>query len=196
MRPMSVNDIRAVVTVDRQVFSMPWPNFIFMHEINHNPAAFMGLIEGQRPPQEKKIGSPISWLQRVTQLERPLVAYGGIWLDGDEGHISTLATAPHYRRQGFGELMLLGLLWRAIKAKMQCATLEVRVTNLAAQTLYRKYQFEVVDTHYEYYRDNDEDAYIMKVRLLDEAYQDFLRERWALMRQKFDFEDKYSGFVE
>ena len=155
----------------------------------------MGLIEGQRPPQEKKT-APLSWLQRVSQLERPLVAYGGVWLDGEEGHISTLATAPDYQRQGFGELMLVGLLWRAIKANMQRATLEVRASNLPAQTLYHKYQFEIVDTHYEYYRDNDEDAYIMKVPHLDKPYQAFLRTKWALMCEKFDFEDRYAGFAE
>ncbi len=193
MRPMSVNDIRAVTKIDRQIFSMPWPAFIFMHEINHNRAAYMGLIEGKRSEQEQKT-PPMSWLQRVSQLERPLIAYGGVWMDGKEGHISTLATVPDYQRQGFGELMLVGLLWRAIKMKMDRAALEVRVSNTGAQALYRRYQFEIVSTHYEYYRDNDEDAYIMKVPRLDAPYKEFLQERWTVMREKFNFKDRYTGY--
>lgn len=191
MRPMSVNDIRAIAKIDRQVFSMPWPSFIFMHEINHNRAAYMGLIEGKRPAQDQK---PTSWLQRVTQLERPVITYGGVWMDGKEGHISTLATVPDYQRQGFGELMLVGLLWRAIKMKMERAALEVRVSNTGAQALYRKYQFEIMATHYEYYRDNDEDAYIMRVPRLDQPYQEFLRARWSALCDKFDFKDRYTGY--
>lgn len=194
MRPMVVNDVRNVRNVDREVFSMPWPGFIFAHEIDHNKLAFMGLIEGQRAELDKSKLAPLSWLQKINYLERPLVAYGGVWLDGGEGHISTLATVPQFQRQGFGELMLLGLLWRAVVAKMERATLEVRQSNVGAQSLYRKYGFEVVETQYAYYRDNDEDAYIMKVRKLDADYQAFLRERWAVMYTKFDFADRYSGY--
>ena len=33
----------------------------------------------------------------------PIVAYGGYWLMGDEVHIVTVATHPHFRRQGLSE---------------------------------------------------------------------------------------------
>jgi ribosomal-protein-alanine N-acetyltransferase len=40
-------------------------------------------------------------------------------------------------------------------------TLEVRVSNETAQTLYRKYGFETQGRRVRYYSDNNEDAYIM-----------------------------------
>jgi ribosomal-protein-alanine N-acetyltransferase len=43
------------------------------------------------------------------------------------------------------------------------ASLEVRVSNDAAIRLYRKYGFQVAGRRVRYYRDNDEDAYIMTV---------------------------------
>jgi len=54
------------------------------------------------------------------------------------------------------------------------ATLEVRASNTAAQTLYRRFQFEVVGSRPRYYRDNNEDALIMTVNGLGETYLNWL----------------------
>jgi ribosomal-protein-alanine N-acetyltransferase len=51
------------------------------------------------------------------------------------------------------------------------ATLEVRVSNKVAQVLYAKYGFRVVGRRKRYYTDNQEDALLMTVEPLDEAYQ-------------------------
>jgi len=102
-----------------------------------------------------------------------------------EAHISTLAVAPAWRRRGLGEFLLWSMLKRAASMSAFEATLEVRVSNHAAQNLYRKYGFVVVGRRRRYYQDNNEDAWIMTVGDFDsDAYQDRLKQLGqALQRQ-------------
>jgi ribosomal-protein-alanine N-acetyltransferase len=64
-------------------------------------------------------------------------------------------------------------------------TLEVRVSNLAAQALYRKYGFSVRGSRRRYYSDNNEDALIMWSDPLDDPQvrADIARHRAALRRR-------------
>ena len=71
--------------------------------------------------------------------------------------------------EGLGELLLLCMVDEAIARGANWLTLEVRVSNHSAQTLYRKYGFSVQGTRQRYYSDNNEDALIMWSRPLGEA---------------------------
>jgi ribosomal-protein-alanine N-acetyltransferase len=79
----------------------------------------------------------------------------------DEGHVTTIGVHPDHRGKGAGELLFLGLVDIAAEMKAARVTLEVRVSNLPAQALYRKYGLEVAGVRKRYYSDNGEDAYIM-----------------------------------
>jgi ribosomal-protein-alanine N-acetyltransferase len=68
-------------------------------------------------------------------------------------------------------LLLLALLYKSIALDAVLATLEVRVSNEVARALYAKYGFEVVGRRKRYYADNQEDALIMTVAALDDAYR-------------------------
>ena len=63
------------------------------------------------------------------------------------------------------------------------ATLEVRLSNLAARRLYEKYGFRPVGLRPRYYSDDHEDALIMTTLPLDEAQ---MRERVALRRAELE----------
>jgi ribosomal-protein-alanine N-acetyltransferase len=197
IRPMQLSDIRQVMLIERRSFTMPWPSFVYVHEINHNQDAYMGVIEVLQDAdgEQKRLGLSRLWTREV-QLRAPLAAYGGIWMDGDEGHISTIASAPDHRGKGFGELMLIALIGRAISMHRRRVVLEVRTSNTVAQKLYDKYHFKVHKTRYEYYPDNQEDAYLMVLEGIDQAYQEMLVERVADLRTTVEFSDSYSGFID
>jgi ribosomal-protein-alanine N-acetyltransferase len=201
IRPMQISDIRQVSTIERKAFTMPWPSYIYVHEINHNKLASMGVIEAATPldPDDEANSEALlrlGWLgRRRAKPILPLAAYGGVWEDGSSGHISTLASAPRYRGQGFGELMLLALMGQAIVRGMKRFVLEVRVGNVKAQNLYQKYHFSVYETHYAYYHDNDEDAYVMVTPDIDDDYQDMLRQHIAALYERISFEDRFSGWT-
>ncbi len=137
---MTLEDIPAVLDIDRVSFPNPWPERSYRYELKENPAAQLF----------------------VTTLEDGnVVAYLGYWLIGDEVHISTFAVKPEFRMQGVGEDLLRHSLASAVERGARIATLEVRKSNEAAITLYEKLGFEVVGNRKGYYRDNNEDAILM-----------------------------------
>jgi len=133
------SDIRDVLRIEQQSFSTTWPSNAFFQELHDNKLAhyFVG-----------RAGSRV-------------VAYGGIWVILEDSHITTIAVAPEHRGKRFGEQMLLHLLDQAIDRGASWMTLEVRESNAAAQSLYRKYGFTTVSTRKGYYSDNNENALVM-----------------------------------
>ena len=80
-----------------------------------------------------------------------------------EGHtiIVTIAVDPDYQRRGIGERMMREVETRSAVPRLQ---LMVRVSNLPALKLYRKLNYDIVDTWRRYYEDG-EDAYVMEKSL-------------------------------
>ena len=86
----------------------------------------------------------------------------------DEAHVTTFAVDPDFRRRSIGERLLLAMLDVAIANGAREATLEVRLSNMAARKLYEKYGFRPVGLRPRYYSDDNEDALIMTTEPLGE----------------------------
>jgi ribosomal-protein-alanine N-acetyltransferase len=158
---MTVADLPSVQLIERASFTTPWPPQAYRQELEANRLAayLVGLIGDE------------------------IVAYGGIWLMVDEAHVTTFAVHPRYRRRRIGERLLLSLLDLSIGRHAREATLEVRLSNLAARRLYEKYGFRPVGIRPRYYSDNQEDALIMTTETLDGTA---MRERIARLREALD----------
>jgi [ribosomal protein S18]-alanine N-acetyltransferase len=161
VEPMRWDDVPQVMAIERKSFTLPWSDYTYRHEILENRNAYYFVarrVDGW-------ISKPTSWWGRLFKREvtAPVVGYGGFWIVVDEAHISTIASDEKWRGHGIGELMLLAMIERSIELGAHEVTLEVRVSNTVAQSLYRKYGFEVVGRRPAYYRDNDEDADLMTV---------------------------------
>ena len=179
IQPMHVQDIHEVMEIERVCFSLPWSARAYRYEIEENP---LSSYFSARPAQAPK---PSLWDRLLGTLpigeSRPIIGYGGFWMMVDEAHISTIAVAPAYRRQGLGELLLLRMVDEAENFGAACVSLEVRVSNVAAQRLYEKYGFTTQGRRVRYYSNNNEDALIMTTPpLTSSEYQeslDLLRQR-------------------
>lgn len=169
VRPMQPIHLPEVMAIEHTAFALPWPESAYRHEITRNELAhyYVLCFEGEvsyRPDLEAS-----GWWQRLTRTLRSpaamsgevVLGYGGFWMMVDEAHISTLAVRQDVRGRGMGELLLSALLEEARRLGATAATLEVRVSNIVAQSLYRKYGFEEVGRRKAYYQDNGEDALIM-----------------------------------
>ena len=88
-----------------------------------------------------------------------------------------------WRRQRIGERLLLAFLDLAVERQAHEATLEVRLSNLAARRLYEKYGFRPVGLRPRYYSDDNEDALIMTTEPLAEPR---MRERLTRLRAELD----------
>ena len=90
-----------------------------------------------------------------------VISYCGFWNILGEGHITTFAVRDEFRGQKIAEQMMLFIIEKAVELGIKWFTLEVRVTNIPAINLYKKYGFETNGVREKYYQDNDEDALIM-----------------------------------
>ena len=174
--PMELADVPQVAEIDRLSFPMPWSATSYRYELTQNKAAHF--IVALAPGLESKRGLLARLFQQPAA--RLIVGYAGYWLVVDEAHIGTIATHPHWRGQGVGELLLVSVLHDAMAHGAIEAKLEVRVGNRVAQNLYRQYGFEEVGRRKHYYRDNGEDALLMTARLEGAVRERLLEKHRAL----------------
>ncbi len=90
-----------------------------------------------------------------------VIGYGGIWLILDEGHITNIAVHPEYRGVGAGDMIVEALIELCKLEGIASMTLEVRKSNIVAQSLYKKHGFIEEGIRRNYYADTHEDAVIM-----------------------------------
>jgi [ribosomal protein S18]-alanine N-acetyltransferase len=173
IEPMQVEDLPEVMQIELMSFPLPWPEEAYRHEVECNPLAAYFVARRVSPDG----AGPTDGTDAPTVL-----GYGGMWLQYDEGHISTLAVHPRWRGRQIGERLLVRLIAFAIDQGMDTVTLEVRVSNLVAQQLYGKYGFIRTGHRRAYYSDSAEDALIMTTPLLSDARwrAQFERHRLAL----------------
>jgi ribosomal-protein-alanine N-acetyltransferase len=133
-------------------------------------------------PADSTVDDPLSGMKRaVAQLLRPfgiaergdsrdsgILGFAGMWLMFDEAHVTTIGVRRSMRGRGLGELMLVHLVEAAREMGARRLTLEVRVSNQVAQSLYRKYSFKEEGIRKRYYSDDGEDALIMWSDRLDD----------------------------
>ncbi|RJO62213.1 MAG: ribosomal-protein-alanine N-acetyltransferase [Dehalococcoidia bacterium] len=102
-----------------------------------------------------------------------VVGFIGLWYMASEMHVINLAVHPDYRHKGIGEILLIHAIELSVELKAILITLEVRVSNLAAQELYSKYGFSERGVRRAYYLDNREDAVIMTLdEMASSSYQE------------------------
>lgn len=145
IRKMTLDDVPAVVEMDKLCFTLPWPERSFRFELTDNDASRC-------------------WIAEVDGHIAGMVV---AWLFVDEAHIATIATHPDFRRQGIARKLLSHTLLYAMKEGARSSFLEVRESNSAAQDMYRKFGYIEVGRRKRYYKDNDEDAILMNLETLD-----------------------------
>jgi tRNA threonylcarbamoyl adenosine modification protein YeaZ/ribosomal-protein-alanine acetyltransferase len=139
IRPLLEADVPAVVAIERSVFPDPWTPDFFRSELA------LPMVHA-----------------RVAELEGRVAGYLVAWLGPGEGHLGNLAVVPEARRRGVARRLLEDLLEHAGALAVHSIALEVRVSNFAAQALYRGYGFRLAGLRRGYYRESGEDALIMQ----------------------------------
>jgi [ribosomal protein S18]-alanine N-acetyltransferase len=187
---MTQADVPDVSRMERRCFANPWPasayrrelqnraqnHYVVLRELRASSLAGTGVEIGpsgadpadsevrRRGPVPRRSLLPIGRGRQPGANGREsssIIGFAGMWLAFDEAHITTIGVDPDQRGRGLGELLLICMFDEAIERGANWLTLEVRVTNAAAQALYRKYGFTAHGTRKRYYSDNNEDALIM-----------------------------------
>ena len=143
IRRMTEGDLDRVASLERDLFSMPWSRTSFLFEVS-----------------DSRTSCPIA----VTD-DGVLVAYAVGWFVADELHIGNVAVARSKQGTGIGRTLVEYLLKEAAERAVAYATLEVRVSNVRAISLYRRYGFKGIAVRRRYYADNGEDALVMMAEI-------------------------------
>jgi ribosomal-protein-alanine N-acetyltransferase len=187
---MRLEDVPQVQVVETQSFSSPWSAQAYAQDIRSNKLAYYVVLRQVAASNDVTapalptlpVAQPVPglrdlWRRLTSQREPqpvvprpPVLGFAGIWLMVDEAHLVTIAVAPGQRGKGLGELLLVSMLDLATVLRATTMTLEVRVSNHVAQSLYRKYGFKNEGVRRRYYSDNGEDALVMTTDTLTSAY--------------------------
>lgn len=132
--------LRRILEIEEQVYPRPWTHRTFVSEITK-------MKDGNR-------------YYLVAYVGDDLVGYGGMMFVGDDAHITNIAVDPKWQGRGVATEMMLDLSLLAIDRGCAAMTLEVRNSNVAAQTLYRQFGFAPAGVRKRYY-ENTEDAIVM-----------------------------------
>lgn len=132
-------DAKAMAELEILCFSSPWSQEALHKDLAENPLSryYVGEAEGR------------------------VVAYAGLWVVLDQGHIMNVAVHPDRRRQGVAGRLLEELIERTRLEGLASYTLEVRRSNQAALALYRSFGFVPAGIRKNYYELPTEDALIL-----------------------------------
>ena len=111
---MTLEDVEAVHAIEVACFKTPWSKESFYREVTDNACA----------------------RYVVVREDGVAIAYAGVWFVLDEGHITNIAVRPDRQGMGYGEQVTRAMIQLAADSGMSWMTLEVRRSNVAAQSLY------------------------------------------------------------
>lgn len=143
VRRMCMRDLGEVEAIERECFSSPWTRQGFADALSCAENIFL-------LAQERR--------------SKRIAGYCGLYKAADEGEITNVAVTADCRRQGIASALLSAMQREATLSGIAQIFLEVRVSNAAAIALYEKYSFAICARRRGFYRDPDEDAYVMSCR--------------------------------
>lgn len=189
VRPMRREDISQVTEIDREAFPTLWPPANYQRELSSPLAHYIVACDEEKKPEEpeveavpeKRRSGLVSRMRQLFSYDRLLgneplpvtreyiAGFAGFWIMADEAHITNIAVRKIHYRMGIGELLLIALIDLATKLNARIITLEVRASNIAAQSLYSKYGFTQVGLRRGYYTDDGEDGILMSTEDITSA---------------------------
>jgi ribosomal-protein-alanine N-acetyltransferase len=138
IRPLGLSDLNAIDGIEQRAYTTPWSRSMFASELAKASSVCLGAFDGER-----LIGYVIN------------SRYVDAW------HIMNVAVDPDYRRRGIATRLLESVFESTRDDQRRGYTLEVRVSNDRAISLYEKLGFVRQGFRRGYYTDNREDALIM-----------------------------------
>ena len=137
--PMRRRHLRAVLRIESQVYPRPWSLSLFMSEL---------ALRSTRA-------------YYVARVDGAVCGYSGLMFTGEDAHVTTIAVDPAWQRHKIGTRLMLNNARTALQHGARHLTLEVRVSNVAAQALYHQFGFHPAGIRKNYYVETNEDALVM-----------------------------------
>jgi ribosomal-protein-alanine N-acetyltransferase len=138
IRRLAYSDLPSVIAIERRSFPAPWSLAMFVLELSKPSGICLAASRG-----EELLGYLVC------------SRYDQVW------HLMNVAVSPERRRAGVATLLIHSLMEETRDGGDLPITLEVRVSNSEAITMYEGLGFRSAGVRPRYYQDNGEDALIM-----------------------------------
>lgn len=142
IRKMCVEDLAHVMAIENACFSSPWTLAEYEYELLENPFASLFVYE----------------------VDHQIIGMFDVWVTFEVAQIANIAIAPDFQGKGYGQQLMNELIDFCVKKDCENITLEVRISNESAISLYHKNNFVISHIRKNYYEDG-EDAYLMMKEL-------------------------------
>jgi len=146
IRPMTDDDLPAVLEIENLCFFAPWKEQAFKYEIHENPVSNSWVIELE---------------ESGTNLKN-VFGYCIYWHTFDSATLCKIAVHPALHRCQLGSAMMDEILNDCYAKKVRNITLEVRKYNAKAHSFYLKHGFKDVVIKPQYYEDGEDAIYMMR----------------------------------
>jgi ribosomal-protein-alanine N-acetyltransferase len=142
-RPMTTDDLDAVMAIEPHIYSHPWSRGNFSDSLASGYSAWV-LLDGAK-----------------------MIGYALMMIVLDEAHLLNLSIAKAYQKQGLGRLLLEHMITIAKRHHAANMFLEVRPSNISAIALYENIGFNEMAIRRGYYpaHHGREDAVLMGLAL-------------------------------
>lgn len=157
IRPVVEADLPSILRIEEATYPTPWTEGIFRDELAAPGRVYLAAEEDDE-----------------------VVGYSGLMVILPEAHVTSVTVDPQRRGSRIGTRLMLRICQAALVAGANSLTLEVRVSNRNAQSLYQRFGMAPVGVRKRYYK--DEDALVMWVHDIDSPeYRERLDEiGWSL----------------
>lgn len=129
------DDVSDIANIEKASFSTPWSENAILESMNASTIFY------------------------VAHKQQKIVGYMGLSKIAGEGYVTNVAVLPEYRRLGIGKKLLKHVINDS--KELEFISLEVRISNQAAISLYESFEFKNVGTRKRFYTNPTEDAIIM-----------------------------------
>lgn len=133
-------DIDAIMEIENVSFTAPWSRQSYEELVPLDTISF--------------------WVAKDGDV---VVGYALFQHIGGEMELHTLAVSTFMRRKGIAKRLMLHMMSEAKKMEVRRIFLQVRPSNAAARKMYDGLGFKVIGMRKRYYRDDGENALVMKL---------------------------------
>jgi ribosomal-protein-alanine N-acetyltransferase len=143
LRRFEPSDLERAMHINRVCLPENYTTFFFMDLYKRFPETFIVAEEN---------GEVVGYIMCRIETGIPSFKLLGI---ARKGHVISIAVLPEHQRRGIGYELMREAMWAMVNYKAKECYLEVRSSNVAAVSLYRKMGFEVARTIRGYYADRE-----------------------------------------
>jgi len=131
---------KGAAEVEKLCFSQPWSEQSLLSQLGRSDSVMFAALHGDE-----------------------VVGWAGMEHQFGEGSVLNIAVSPAHRRMGLGEALTSALINRCAELKLDWLMLEVRPSNEAAVSLYKKLGFAEIGRRPGFYAFPREDALLMRI---------------------------------